>query len=91
MIPLVVAGIAGAWVMGRTKPKTKMRSLAMFGPRTGTTYTVEVLPGETAIVVHDPKGSVCLLKKNPGAGYALLHPLQGTREGILALLTDFQS
>lgn len=97
MLPLIGSALVGAFLMGKTKPKTKMRSLQMFGPKTGATYVVEVMPGETAIVVHDPKGNVCLLKKvhpgTPGSGspggYKLLHPLQGTKEGIIALMSDF--
>jgi hypothetical protein len=88
MLPLVVSGIVGAVLMGRTKPKTKMRSLQMFGPKTGTTYVVEVLPGETAIVVHDLRGTVCLMKK-VGKGYDLLHPLQGSKESVLSMMSDF--
>ncbi len=97
MLPIIIgSAIVGAALMGRTKPKTKMRSLQMFGPKTGTTYTVEVMPGESVIAVHDNRGNVALMKKRtptteePNAtGYKLLHPLKGTKEGLLALMSDF--
>jgi hypothetical protein len=90
MYPLIASAIVGAVLMGRTKPKTKMRSLQMFGPQTGTTYVVEVMPGGSAIVVHDGQGCIAIFQKNVGAaGFRLLHPLAGTREGLIAMNSDF--
>jgi hypothetical protein len=93
MLPLVIgSAVIGAVLMGRTKPKTKMRSLQMFGPKTGTTYTVEVMPGDAVIAVHDNRGNVALMKKTAAdgaSGYTLLHPLKGTKEGLLRLMSDF--
>jgi hypothetical protein len=91
MYPLIASAIVGAVLMGKTKPKTKMRSLQMFGPRTGSTYVVEVMPGETAIVVHDNRGCIAIFQKiSGGTGFRLLHPLAGTREGLLAMNSDFE-
>jgi len=63
MLPYIASAIVGAVFMGRTKPKTKMRKSMVFGPRTGTLYTVEELQDSGYHVVHAPDGSIGLFLK----------------------------
>jgi hypothetical protein len=59
VIPVVIgAFVAGALVMGRTKPKTSVVKKTLLGPFTGKTYEAEDFPLEGFVVVRDPDGSV---------------------------------
>jgi hypothetical protein len=93
MWPYLLSGLVGAIAMGKTKPKTPLRSMQCFGPRTGLVYTVEVMPGAAneTIIVHAGDGSIALFSRNEsGAGYHLLRPLRGSVETLARMKEDFE-
>lgn len=90
MIGYAVAGAVGAILMGRTKPKTQLRTYHCFGPRTGSTYVVETLPGDNAAVVHAIDGTIALFERQEDGTFRLHKGLQGSRSTVEAMQKDLE-
>lgn len=92
MFAYVAGAIVGAIIMGRTKPKTQLRTLQILGPRTGIVYTVEVMPGDNVVVLHAPGGdnTIALFQKGADNRYHFLKALQGFQETVTAMRMDME-
>lgn len=77
--------------MGRTKPKTRLRKLAILGPRTGTHYVAEELPGIGLVVVHGPGGTVGLFqRKDEQPAHLVLQRFSGDKTVAAAMKRDIE-
>ena len=90
MIGYAVAGAVGAIMMGRTKPKTRLRTYHCFGPRTGATYVVETLPGDSAAIVHAQDGTVALFERQGDGTFRLHKGLQGRQSTVDTMRKDLE-
>jgi hypothetical protein len=90
MIGYAIAGAVGAIMMGRTKPKTRLRTYHCFGPRTGATYTVETLPGDVAAIVHAGDGTIALFERQENGTFRLHKGLQGRHSTVEAMQKDLE-
>ena len=90
MSPYVISGIIGAVLMGRTKPKTRIKTETCFGPRTGVTYTVDILPGNSVVIVHAPDGTAALFHRGITGRYGLLQGLKGQEATVKVMQKDFE-
>lgn len=91
MFQYVVGGIIGAIIMGRTKPKTQMRSVQCFGPRTGIVWVAEVMPGEGVVAIHAPApdNTIALFHRTE-KGFTLLRALQGYDQTVKMMQKDLE-
>lgn len=63
MFPIIGAAIAGAILMGRTKPKTRAVKKVVLGAHSGVTYTVEEFPEAGFVVVRAADGAVAVFAR----------------------------
>lgn len=93
MFPLIGAVVAGALLMGRSKPKTKCEKKAMLGPHSGNSYTVEDFPAAGFIVVKAVDGSTGVFSRrslqHPGAPGYIWHHGQGKPRTMQLMMRDF--
>jgi hypothetical protein len=90
MFPYVFGAIIGAIVMGRTKPKTAMKTLQLLGPRTGIQYTAELMPGENVVVLHAPDNTISLFQKGEDGRFRLLRALKGFPQTVKYMQMDLE-
>lgn len=89
MLPHVIAGLFGAWFVGRTKPRTKVEKKTCLGPRSGVTYQVEDFPSAGFLVVKAPDGSQGVFTRavnGPGLEYARG---RGNPQTMQLMIADF--
>jgi len=90
MFPYAIGAIIGAVLMGRTKPKTRMQTLQCFGPRTGTVYTAEIMPGDDVVVLHAPDQTIALFQRGPEGRFTLLRGLRGYADTLKTMQADLE-
>ena len=56
MFPYVIAGLVGAAIVGRNRPKSTIEKSRALG-KSGNTYEVEEMKGLGVFIVHMPDGS----------------------------------
>ena len=87
MFPYVVAGVVGAILMGRTKPKTSFAKLKLLGPHSGLQYEAEDFPDFRVVVLHAPDGSVCSFQKGADGRWSVLKG-RGNEQTLQRMIAD---
>lgn len=72
MIPYVIGAAVGATLMGRNAPKTKMKSMECFGPRTGNVYKADVIADLGFVILHAKDGTHCIFQKGDDGRFRYL-------------------
>jgi hypothetical protein len=90
MFAYVVGAVVGAVVMGRTKPKTQMKTMQLWGPRTGTQYTAELMPGENVVVLHAPDQTIAIFHRDTDNRFKLLRGLRGYEDTLKLMQQDLE-
>lgn len=90
MWPLVLAGLVGAAVAARSRPKTRYRKRQAFGPRTGLLYQTEEFPEAGFLVVRAPDGSALVtFDRDPTGHFRHVRDL-GEPRMVRAIRADFE-
>lgn len=87
MVPVLVAGLVGAWAMYARAPRTKHKKYKAFGPRTGQEWEVEAFP-DLGVVAVRGHASVGVFKPNAEGRFEYMKGT-GNREAIELMKKDF--
>jgi hypothetical protein len=91
MLWLVGALGVGLVMMGKSKPKTAVRKLAVLGPRSGEQWQAELFPDAGLVVVHSSRGDAVasFLKDKETKRYAFKQG-KGLASKVAAMREDFE-
>jgi hypothetical protein len=91
VIPYIAAAIAGALVVARSGPRTKLKKTQCMGPRTGIIYDVDLVPNVGVIIVHAPEGTVGVFQQNvaPKVGFTFVRAI-GRADVVDAMKKDLE-
>ena len=72
MIPYVIGAAIGATLVTRGAPKTKLKSVQCFGPRTGEVYTADIVPKLGFVILHAKDGTMCIFQQGADGRFKYL-------------------
>jgi len=74
MIPYLIGAAAGGALALKMRgaPKTKMKSVQCFGPRTGNVYTADIVADLGFVILHAADGTHCMFQKSPDGRFRYL-------------------
>lgn len=86
-IPLLLVGL-GAAMGSRARPKSVVKKLKAFGPKTGLEYEVEKFPEADICVVRLTQGKACMALRRKDKKWWHLKS-SGHERALKAIATDF--
>lgn len=89
MMGLFVGALAGAWLVGRGKPRAKVIRREAIGSVSGAAYYVEEFPEAGLLLLTVERRGRATLERRPSGGF-IIRKAAGTPTFLAALRKDFE-